>query len=164
MDRVELVILKNLIQNESYTRRVIPFLKSDYFQDSSERTIFDTVYKFIDEYNDLPSKEAISIEVENNPIKESELQSVRDVLDEVYDNSEYETNEDWLIEQTEKFCQDRSIYNAIMESIKIIDNDSKQDKGAIPEILSDALSVSFDTHIGHDYLEDSDERYDYYHK
>ena len=143
---------------------MIPFLKSDYFQDSSERTIFDTVYKFIDEYNDLPSKEAISIEVENNPIKESELQSVRDVLDEVYDNSEYETNEDWLIEHTEKFCQDRSIYNAIMESIKIIDNDSKQDKGAIPEILSDALSVSFDTHIGHDYLEDSDERYDYYHK
>ena len=164
MDRVELVILKNLIQNESYTRRVIPFLKSDYFQDSSERTIFDTVYKFIDEYNDLPSKEAISIEVENNPIKESELQSVRDVITEVYDNYEYETNEDWLIEQTEKFCQDRSIYNAIMESIKIIDNDSKQDKGAIPEILSDALSVSFDTHIGHDYLEDSDERYDYYHK
>jgi len=92
------------------------------------------------------------------------LQSVRDVITEVYDNYEYETNEDWLIEQTEKFCQDRSIYNAIMESIKIIDNDSKQDKGAIPEILSDALSVSFDTHIGHDYLEDSDERYDYYHK
>ena len=143
---------------------MIPFLKSDYFQDSSERLVFDSIYNFIDNYNDLPTKEALSIEIDTlTTVKQSELDMVHSLLDDVYKEVE-STNEEWLIEHTEKFCQDRSIYNAIMESIKIIDNDSNKDKGAIPDILSDALSVSFDTHIGHDYLEDSDERYDFYHK
>jgi len=143
---------------------VIPFLKSDYFQDSSERIVFDSIYNFIDTYNDLPTKEALSIGIENlTTVKQSELDMIHNLLDDVFKEVE-STNEEWLIEHTEKFCQDRSIYNAIMESIKIIDNDSDKDKGAIPDILSDALSVSFDTHIGHDYLEDSDERYDFYHK
>jgi len=106
----------------------------------------------------------LSIGIENlTTIKQSELDMVHGLLDDVFKEAE-STNEEWLIEHTEKFCQDRSIYNAIMESIKIIDNDSKKDKGAIPDILSGALSVSFDTHIGHDYLEDSDERYDFYHR
>ncbi len=143
---------------------MIPFLKSDYFQDSSERIVFDSIYNFIDTYNDLPTKEALSIGIENlTTVKQSELDMIHNLLDDVFKEVE-STNEEWLIEHTEKFCQDRSIYNAIMESIKIIDNDSDKDKGAIPDILSDALSVSFDTHIGHDYLEDSDERYDFYHK
>ena len=140
---------------------MIPFLKSEYFLDRPERILFDSISEFFQKYNSLPTPEALSIELEKmGDVNEDDVSSITEILN----NPETEVNSDWLRNETEKFCQDKAVYNAIMESIQILDESSKNSKGAIPEILSDALAVSFDTHIGHDYLEDSDERYEFYHK
>ena len=150
-----------MLQDEQYTRQVIPFLKSEYFLDRPERILFDSISEFFQKYNSLPTPEALSIELEKmGDVNEDDVSSITEILN----NPETEVNSDWLRNETEKFCQDKAVYNAIMESIQILDESSKNSKGAIPEILSDALAVSFDTHIGHDYLEDSDERYEFYHK
>jgi len=156
MKTVETVILQNLIFNEEYARKVVPFLRAEYFHDRTERLLFDMVRGFIIKYNNLPTKEALNIELEKNKtVNESEFKTASTIIDSFSSN---DTNNDWLITETEKFCKDKAVYNAIMESIHIIDGKSKDKTDtAIPHILSDALSVSFDTHIGHDYIEDADE-------
>jgi len=163
MKTVETVILQNLIYNEEYARKVIPFLRAEYFHDRTEQLVFDMVRGFILKYNNLPTKEALNIELEKNKtINESEFKTASDIIDSFNSN---DANSDWLTTETEKFCKDKAVYNAIMESIHIIDGKSKDKTDtAIPHILSDALSVSFDTHIGHDYIEDADERYNFYHQ
>ena len=163
MKTVETVILQNLIFNEEYARKVVPFLRAEYFHDKTERLLFDIVRGFIIKYNNLPTKEALNIELEKNKtVNESEFKTASTIIDSFSSN---DTNNDWLITETEKFCKDKAVYNAIMESIHIIDGKSKDKTDtAIPHILSDALSVSFDTHIGHDYIEDADDRYDFYHR
>ena len=160
---LEKIVLQNLLYNEDYSRKVAPFLKAEYFHDRHERIVFDIAQSFILSYNNLPTKEVILIEVNKlKNINELDFKTIQSVLGDL---SNEEVDFSWLVEQTENFCKDKAVYNAIMESIHIIDGESKtQTSNAIPEILSDALAVSFDTHVGHDYLEDSDDRYDFYHR
>ena len=163
--RTETAILKNLLQNEEYTRKVLPFLKMDYFTENADKIVYDKVNDFVIKYNTLPSKEALVIELQDMKRNEEEFKESLELLDEINSNAEEYTDINWLLDITEKFCQDKAIYNAVVESISILDNPkSKADKGAIPDILSDALAVSFDPHVGHDYLDDSDARFDYYHR
>ena len=163
--RIETTILGNLLINEEYTRKVLPFLKNDYFTSNAEKTIHETIGDFVTKYNSLPTKEALSIELQEVKINEEEFKETMELLDDISKDTEEYADLGWLLDSTEKFCQDKAIYNAVVESIGILDNQkSSQDKGLIPEILSDALSVSFDPHVGHDYLDDSDDRFEFYHR
>ena len=161
--RIEQKILSNLIHDEQYCRKVIPFLKKDYFSDRKDAIIFSEISQFFSKYNKPTTKEILSIEVGNRKdLTDKELAEVNDYISSMNHES---VNEDWLIENTEKFCKDKAVYNAILNSIRIIDgNDKVHTKDAIPAILSDALAVSFDNHIGHDYLDDHNQRYDFYHR
>jgi replicative DNA helicase len=163
MEKVELLILKNLIYNEDFVRKILPYLKCEYFQDYSQKVVFEEIQEFFSSYNQLPTKEAIEIEIENRTDLTEE--SFKNCL-AITTSLEYEPVEDeWLFSTTEKWCKDRAIYLALMESIQIADGgDSKRNRDAIPSILQEALSVSFDTHIGHDYIEDVEARYEFYHK
>ena len=163
--RIESAILTNLLQNEEYTRKVLPFLKTDYFTNNADKIVYDSVNEFVNKYNSLPSKEALSIELQEVKINEEEFKEAMELLDDISKETEEYTDLSWLLDTTEKFCQDKAIYNAVVESIGILDDKkSSNDKGIIPDILSDALSVSFDPHVGHVYLDDSDDRYDFYHR
>lgn len=161
--RIESAIISNLIVNEEYSRKVIPHLKSEYFADRMEAAIVSILMKFFDQYNKSPTKEIINIELNNyKGISDKEL---AECVTYVNNLNHSETNIDWLIEQSEKFCKDRAVYNAILKSIKIIEgNDNQYTQDALPSILSDALSVSFDSSIGHDYLDDAESRYEFYHR
>tara|TARA_B100001013_G_scaffold140496_2_gene82899 strand:+ start:17623 stop:19047 length:1425 start_codon:yes stop_codon:yes gene_type:complete len=167
MDRVEHLILKNLLYNETYTRKVIPYLKGVFFEDKGEKALFEELHSFISTYNNLPTKEAVVINLsERTDLHEDDYNSCVKLVGFLEENKEEISDEEWLLNTTESFCQDKSIYNAIMESVQIISPNSKtkEDKGKIPEILTDALGVTFDPHIGHDYIDDSDDRYNFYHK
>jgi len=161
--RIEKTILSNLIHNEEYCRKVVPFLRTDYFSDRKEAVIASQLIKFFLDYNKPATAEILAIEIGNR----TDLND-KDIPEyEVYINdlTSKETNVDWLLGETEKFCRDRAVYNAILHSIKIIDGGDKvHTKDSIPSILSDALAVSFDNHVGHDYIEDYDDRYDFYHR
>lgn len=160
---IEATILSNLLHNEDYARRVIVFLKDEYFQSHTDKVVFSEIQKFYSKYNDVPSREALQIAIDEREDLNSTVYQEAEAL--VGNLLPVDNNEDWLLDETEKFCKDKAVYNAIMESIEIIDDSSgKRAKGEIPELLSNALSVSFDTHIGHDFLEDSDNRYDFYHR
>jgi replicative DNA helicase len=161
MEKIEFLILRNLLYNEDYTRKVLPFIKADYFQDSNQRIIFEEIYSFISEYNKLATKEILCIELEKrNDLNEETYKETLNVISALNDVP-VETN--WVIDTTEKWCRDRAIYLALMESIHIADgDDDKKNRDSIPSILSDALSVSFDNHVGHDYLQDYEERYESY--
>ena len=162
---VERLILSQLLNNEEYTRKVLPFLDGSYFHDENEKTILKHVVSYIGKYNSQPSKESLIIALsEDRSLSEASFKLVCSTIEECA-NSKKEKEINWLYDTTEKFCKDKAVYNAIMESIHIIDGKSTtKTENAIPSILSDALSVCFDSHIGHDYLEDSEERYDFYHR
>ena len=164
--KLEQAIIKSLIFNEEYLRKVLPFLKSDYFSDRTERTLFNEITSFTETYNSSPSIEAISIAVkEKSNLTSDEVEGCESYLKEIEASSKTETEVQWLVDKTEKFCQEKAIYNGVLRAISILDGkDKSHDKGAIPSILSDALAVSFDTTVGHDYLENSDERYEFYHR
>ena len=161
---IEKTIFSNLIFNEEYTRKVIPFLKDEYFSDQVDKTVFKLIDNHLTQYNALPTKETLLVELNNlDNLNQDMYQKSKEAIDGFSVDSKSKL--DWLLDQTEKFCQDKAIYNAIMNSIQILDDKTgKTSKGALPQILSDALAVSFDTHIGHDFLEDSDSRFDFYHK
>ena len=162
-ERIEETILRNLIYDEEFYRKVVPFIKPDYFIEYSERCIFEEIQEFSTKYDKVPTKEVLSINLQNRSDLTDEtyqqcLTSIKSYTDEWVDK-------EWAVDATEKWCQDRAIYLALMQSIKIADGgDSKLDKGAIPSILQEALAVSFDEHIGHDYIEQSESRYDFYHR
>lgn len=161
--RLEQTILKNLIKNEDYTRKVLPFLKEEYFGNMEDRLLFKEVAGFILKYNQQPSFDALDIEISNiRGTTDDTVKNLRETLKALDDDKV--TNEDWLVDSTEAFCQEKAIYNAITESLEIMNGRGKQAKGAIPSLLSDALGISFDPNVGHDYLEQSDERYEHYHK
>ena len=165
MNRLEQTILKNLIYNEVYTRKVLPFIKPDYFSDNTERIVFREIFDFVNKYKNLPTHESLVINfTESKSLTEPQVRESIDLLKEIHSSKDEKSEGQWLIEQTEKFCQDKAIYNAIMESVGILDDDGKRSKGEIPQLLSDALGVTFDNNIGHDYINDSDSRYDSYHK
>ena len=163
MERIERKILSNLIHNEEYTRRVLPFVKEEYFSDRLEKILFTEIYKFVNKYNALPSKEALSIEMNGSKgINEDEYKKVTDIISTL--NKE-PVNMDWLRDTTEKFCKDRAIHNAILGGIQIIDGkDKRYTPEYLPEMLSNALSVSFDQKVGHDYLIETKDRFDFYKK
>ena len=163
MERIELTILRNLLYNENYSRKVIPFIQPDYFEQRSEKVIFQEIVHFIVKYNSGITKEALTIELENRiDLTETEVKEVHDIVDALHDAP---VDYQWLLDTTEKWCRDRAIYLALMEAIGIADgNDENKNRDAIPSILSDALAVSFDNNIGHDYLENYQERYEYYHR
>ena len=163
--RLETTILKNLIYNEEYTRKVLPFLSVNYFQEREDKILYEKIDEYINQYNTLPTQEALAIELDKSPLKDEEFQNSLKLLESITNEND-EANISWLLDSTEKFCQDKAIYNAVVESISILDEKGgdKRDKGSIPDILSDALSVSFDPHVGHDYFLDADERYKFYHR
>ena len=164
---LEKKILKHLIYDEEYTRKVLPFIKSEYFGDQSEKVLFEQIQFYVTKYNAMPSREALEIEIDNRAnLTDDQHKSTVQLIKEI--SAEEITNDrDWLIDETETFCQEKAIYNGIMRSIQILDNKNTKeslDKGSIPTILADALSVSFDHHVGHDFLDDAESRYDFYHK
>ena len=159
---IERTALTQLVTNEQYARKVLPFMKKDYFADRTERTVFEEITKFVDKYNKIPTQTSLEIEVQGRKdLNEDEYKKVVAVIQTL---SSTDVDFDWLVDTTEKFCKDRAIYNAIVEGISIIDGKDK-DRGpdAIPNILTDALAVGFDNRVGHDYLLDSESRFDYYH-
>ena len=163
MDKVEFLILRNLLYNEEYVRKVLPFIKSDYFEDYNQKVVFEEISKFVVEYNEPATKEVLCIETEKRQdINDTSFQEITKLISYLEDEpSEF----NWLVDTTEKWCRDRAIYLALMESIQLADGkDETKGRDAIPTILSDALAVSFDTHIGHDYLIDYEERFESYHR
>ena len=162
-ERVPLTILKNLIHNETYTRQVIPFIEPDYFEERTDRIVFEEVVKFLNEYDKTPTKEVLHIEVEKRvDVTEEEYKNIEQLISAL-DPEESESK--WLLDTTEEWCKQRAIYLALINSIKIADGQDEHKKPeAIPAILSEALAVGFDQHVGHDYIDDSDDRYAYYHR
>jgi replicative DNA helicase len=163
MEKVEFLILRNLLHNEKYIRKVIPFIKSEYFEDQNQKIVFQEICHFVQEYNQPATKEVLCIEVEKRTdINEQSFKEITQIISCLED---VPTEFNWLVDTTEKWCRDRAIYLALMESIHITDGkDEKKNRDAIPSILSDALAVSFDNHVGHDYLQDYEQRYESYHK
>ena len=163
MNKVEFLILRSLLHNEKYLRKALPFLKDEYFQDEDQKVVYQEILNFVSEYNELPTKEVLSIEVEKRKdINEDQFKKIAHLIAHLDDEpAEFE----WLLDTTEKWCRERAIYLALIESIQIADGGSKEKTpDAIPSILSDALAVSFDNHVGHDYLEDYLERYEAYNR
>lgn len=156
------VIFSNLLFNEEYARKVIPFLKEEYFSDYSDKIVFRLINAYVNKYNAFPSKEALAIDLSNlGGINEDAFKSSVSIIESLEKD---DTKLEWLVDKTEAFCQEKAVYNAIMKSIEIIDDKSgKTTKGSIPQILTDALGVSFDAHIGHDFIDDADSRFDFYH-
>ena len=160
---IERTTLTNLICNEDYARKVLPFIKSNYFDEREEQIIFEEINNFVDKYQKIPTQTSLEIEVgERKDLNETEHKKIVDIIKTL---NPMEVDFDWLVDHTEKFCKDKAIYNAIVDGIKIIDGkDKKRTPDAIPEILTDALSVSFDNSVGHDYIEDAESRYEFYHR
>jgi replicative DNA helicase len=157
--------LKNLHYNEEYTRKVLPFLRADYFNDRNERTIFNEISSFITNYGNIPTYEALIIQLNEKQISDEEYKETQGLLHELHEARQETVDLEWLVDKTETFCQDQAIFNAVRESITILDGKHKDlSKGSIPTLLSEALSVSFDSSVGHDYLGDADSRYEYYHR
>ena len=162
-DRIEQVILENLVKDEQYVRKVIPFLKEPYFMNFEDNKIFTIIHDFVEKYNNPPTKQAIVLSLnEDTSLNEDSHKKCLEILDNL--NGE-KVDRQWLVDETEKFCKDKALYLAVMDSIQILDGKNKeQGRDALPEILSDALAVGFDTNIGHDWSEDAEKRYDFYHR
>ena len=163
MERIETTILRNLIYDEKFSRKAIPFIQLDYFEQRTERVIFEEISKFIIKYGSAITIEALAIQIEDrDDLNENEIKESREIVSLFNDDS---VDSEWLFDTTEKWCRDRAIYLALMESISLADGkDDNKGRDAIPSILSDALAVSFDNHIGHDYLQDYEERFESYHR
>ena len=160
---IERTTLSNLVWNEPYARKVLPFIKPEYFSDPSERVVFEEISKFIEKYGNQPTKESLSIELDNR--KDLSSEQFKKVVEIVETLSDAQVDMQWLVETTEKFCKDKAVYNAILSGIQIIEGKDKQHTAeAIPSILSEALSVAFDQNVGHDYVENGEERFEFYHK
>ena len=159
--RLEQTILKNLITNEEYTRKVLPYIKSEFFQERDESFLFKQIREYFLQYKSVPTTEALIIDIGEKDNVDAQLLSETTNLIQEIKGDKANTPEKWLVDSTEKWCKDRAVYNGVMSSIEII-QDKDGNKGQIPDILRDALSVSFDTNIGHDFLDDWEPRYDFY--
>lgn len=159
---IEQIIFNNLVTNEEYGRKVIPFLKDEYFSEYEHKVVYNLIDEYVKKYNSFPSREALAIDLTNKDgINDDTFKKCKEIIAAIESD---ETKLEWLVDQTEKFCQEKAIYNALMNSIQIIDDKSgKLSKGSIPQILTDALGVSFDAHVGHDFLADADSRFEFYH-
>lgn len=161
-DKIEILIIKNLFFNEAYSRQVLPFILPEYFIDEAERTIIVKIKTFIETFNQLPTREAIIIQISNDTKLSQATEDKTKSIISVLDNTEKDDLA-WLVSESEKFCKDKALYNAVYSTVNILE-DSNKEKGVIPKMLSDALAISFDPSVGHDYLDDSDSRFDFYHK
>ena len=163
MQTIERTTLSELVGNEQYARKVLPFIRGEYFGDRTERIVFEEIQKFVEKYNALPTKSTLEIEIDSRrDLNEDDIRRVLTVVKEL--ENDKDVNYEWLVETTEKFCKDKAVYNAIVEGISIIDGkDKERTADAIPSILTDALAVGFDNSVGHDYLLDAEARYEYYH-
>ena len=160
---IERTTLSNLISNEPYARKVLPFLKPEYYSDIHDRVIFEEINKFVEKYGNLPTKQTLSIELDNR--KDLNQEQFGKVLEIIETLNKHDVDMQWLIDTTEKFCKDKAVYNAIISGIQIIDGKDKQHTAeAIPSILTEALAVAFDQNVGHDYVENGEERFEFYHK
>lgn len=161
---LEKTIVSNLLFNEEFSRKVFPYIKEEYFDENTHKKIFSTYAEYVDKYKEPPSVEALKISIDKRKdLNEAAYKEICQVIDTL--DCDKNTNQEWLLDETEKFCQDKDLYNSIRKAILILDGQDKQnDKGAIPKLLSDSLGISFDTSVGHDFLEDFEDRYDYYHK
>lgn len=160
----EKIIFSNLVNNEEYGRKTIPFLKDEYFQDPSDKVVFDLINTYVGKYNKFPTTESLLIDLNSQSLDQHIFSQAKETIESL-DNYDPKTDLKWIVEKTEKFCQEKAVYNGIMKSIRILDNkDEKHTKEAIPKILSDALAVSFDTNIGHSFLDDAESRYEFYHR
>ena len=164
--RLEQTILKNLIYNDEYLRKILPFLKPEYFTENTDRTVYTTINEFVQTYNSAPTIEAITLAIQDRRnITNDEMERCEESLQTIASSTLEGSELQWLVDRTEKFCQEKAVYNAVLGAISILDGkDKTSEKGAIPKILSDALAVSFDNSVGHDYLENSEERYEFYHR
>lgn len=161
--KIETTILQNLVNDDEYMRKVYPFLKPEYFTDSTDKIIFTKIVKFIDEYNSVPSKDALVISCQND--KSLTEEQYKEATSSILSFDKTDTNRDWLYKETENFCKDKAIYNAILNSVSILDGrDKTRSKDGIPSLLQEALGVGFDNKVGHDYIDNADERYEFYHK
>ena len=160
--RLEFVILKNLVKEDVFARKTLPFIQDEYFAERDERYVYEQIREYFTKYNTIPTVEALGIELDSASMNDADYKLTKVILDKLYKDKD-DTPLEWLVEQTEKWCKDRAIYNAVMDSIEILDEKGKRSQGEIPDLLKEALSVSFDTNIGHDFLIDSDRRYDFYH-
>ena len=162
-DRIETTIISNLFFNEDFTRKALPFIQEEYFSNAEERILFGEIFKFVDGYKNLPTKDTILIELNNRKdLNEEQLKKLKQIVSEADEREAPDLQ--WLLDTTEKWCKDRAVHNAVLSGIKILDNkDQKRTPESIPGILSDALAVSFDNHIGHDYIEDAQDRFEWYH-
>ena len=164
MTTIERTVLSNLVHNEDYARKVLPFIKGEYFSDRTERVVFEEIEKFVDKYNALPNQNSLEVELDSRKdLNEEDYKRVLSVVKELQKDDDVIF--DWLVETTEDFCKDKAVYNAIVDGIAIIDGrDKKRGVDALPNILTNALAVGFDNRVGHDYLHDADLRYEFYHK
>jgi len=161
--KIETVILQNLIHNDDFMRKAIPFIKRDYFSDTNEQKIYDQIKKFIDDFNAVPNTDALIVAFQND--KSLTDDQYKEIIQYVNELTPTEHNRDWLLTETEKFCKDKALYNAILNSISIIDGrDKSLSTDGIPQLLQDALAVCFDNNVGHDYIDNAQSRYDFYHK
>lgn len=162
---MEQTILKHLIHDEEYTRKVLPFLKEEYFSDRTEKLLFNEINDYIQEYNSNPTYESLVIQLTDKKITDEEYRQSVEILNDINETKQDLCDIEWLVDKSEKFCQDKAIYNGVVEAINIIDGKSSTlDKGAIPDILTKALSVGFDNNVGHDYIDDYESRYEFYHR
>jgi|TARA_B100000925_G_scaffold181765_1_gene137195 replicative DNA helicase len=163
-ERVPLSILNNLVHDEEYARQVVPFIEPDYFEEKTDRVVYQQVAEYLTKYDTIPTKEALQIEVgSRTDLTQEEFQLIENLVSSL--DLQEKPNSSWLLDTTEKWCKDRAIYLALIKSIQVADgNDDKLSPDAIPGILSDALAVGFDQHVGHDYLDDSEDRFAYYHR
>lgn len=161
---LEKTILSNLVLNADYYRKVFPFIKEDYFEENSIKKVFSTYSEYVEKYKEPPSVEALKISLDKRKdLNETSYKDVMELVGEI--TIDENTNHEWLVEETERFCQDKDLYNAIRRSILILDGQDKEyDKGSIPKLLSDSLGISFDSSVGHDFLEDFEDRFEYYHR
>lgn len=163
-DRIETLIINNLIHNEQYTRSVLPYIQREYFKDETDSYLVSSIKEYVEKYNNLPTTEALLIKASNETISQDLYDNIQNFLSNLSFDSRSNPDENWLLENTEKFCQEKAQYNAIIQCAKIIQGeDDKFDRGAVPKILSDALAITFDPNVGHDYIDDAEERYDFYH-
>lgn len=161
--RIETQILSNLVNNEEYVRKTIPFLKPDYFTETDDRIVYEKISQYVEKYNNPPSKSALLIALQDDRKISEDLYVQCETL--INSLNETDTDQSWLVDETEKFCKDKAVFNAIMDAIQIIDGtDKERSKDSLPSLLSDALSVGFDNNIGHDYIEDANERFDFYNR
>ena len=166
-ERIERLILSHLIHNENFSRKVVPYVKSEYFEDPPEKLVFKLIQEYILKHNDLPTKQSLLIDLDQlDGIHETEYTKSSEIINTLDKPSDFKDITPWLLEQSETFCQDKAIYNAVVNAIAILEGNEKThlSKGAIPTVLSEALAVSFDPHIGHDFIEDADNRFDFYHR